>query len=408
MKNNKKKNRKNKKKNNFLDKVINIFFTKRYQVDFLDIVLFGVIVCVMSCFFTNLIIRVRLNENIKFNSIIGEKASDKLISVYNEIVNKYYEEIDEESLVQAGIDGMIKHLEDKYSIYIDTDNIVDQLDSTYDGIGVVTIENVVSEVYKDSSAYRAGVKSGDIIIGVNDKDISKDNYQELGTLLRENNGENKLKVKRNEEELVFDVVIEKITIPTVTYNQYKLENKRVGYIKISSMAKNTFEEFREALIELEKEELYGLIVDVRNNNGGYIDSAYNIASIFIDKRKNIYTLKSRNNEKTYVDETKEVRDYKVVVLINKSTASSAEILASSLKISYGAELVGYSTFGKGKVQTIKYFDDTALKYTSSEWLCADGTSIEGKGIEPDYKVENEIKDNVLIDLQFDKALSLFK
>lgn len=408
MRKNKKKNRKNQKKNSFLDKVINIFFTKRYQVDFLDIVLFGVIVCVMSCFFTNLIIRLKYNESIKFNSIIGESASDKFISVYNEIVNKYYEEIDEDSLVQAGIDGMIKHLEDKYSIYIDTDNIVDQLDSTYDGIGIVTIENVVSEVYKGSSAYRAGVEAGDIIIGVNDKVISKENYQELGVLLRENNGENELKVKRNEQELTFDVVIEKITIPTVNYDEYKLEDKRIGYIKISSMAKNTFEEFREALIELEKEELSGLIIDVRNNNGGYIDSAYNIASVFIDKGKNIYTLKSRNKEKTYVDETKENRKYKVVVLVNKSTASSAEILASSLKQSYGAILVGNSTFGKGKVQTIKYFDDTALKYTSSEWLCADGSSIDGNGIEPDYKVENEIKDNALIDLQFDKALSLFK
>ena len=407
MRKNKKKNRKNQKKNSFLDKVINIFFTKRYQVDFLDIVLFGVIVCVMSCFFTNLIIRLKYNESIKFNSIIGESASDKFISVYNEIINKYYEEIDEDGLVQAGIDGMIDHLEDKYSIYIDTDNIVDQLDSTYDGIGIVTIENVVSEVYKGSSAYRAGVQPGDIITGVNDKVISKENYHDLGTLLRENNGENKLKIKRDKEELVFDVVIEKITIPTVTYNEYDLEDKRIGYIKVGSMAKNTFEEFREALIELEKEELFGLIIDVRNNNGGYKDSAYNIASVFIDKGKNIYTLKSRNKEKTYVDETKEHRKYKVVVLVNKSTASSAEILASSLKQSYGALLVGHSTFGKGKVQTIKYFDDTALKYTSSEWLCADGSSIDGKGIEPDYKVENEIKDNVLIDLQFDKALSLF-
>lgn len=350
----------------------------------------------------------KYNSSIKYNSVIGEEASDKFISVYNEIVNKYYEDIDKNKLVQAGIDGMVEHLEDKYSIYVDTDNIVEQLDSTYDGIGIVTIENVVTEVYKESSAYRAGVKTGDVIIGVNDKIIDKNNYHELSVLLRENNGENKLKVLRNNEELIFDVTIEKIVIPTISMNEYNFDDKRIGYIKVTSMAKNTYEEFREALIELEKNEMNGLIIDLRNNNGGYIESAYNIAGIFVEKGKNIYSLKSKTNEKMYVDETKEKRDYKIIVLINKSTASSAEILASSLKQSYGAQLVGYTTFGKGKVQTIKYFDDTALKYTSSEWLCADGTSIDGVGIEPDYKIENEIKDNELIDLQFDKALSLFK
>ena len=407
MKKKKRKNRR-KKEQKYIDKVINSLFTKRYHMDFLDIMLFGVIVCLISCFFTSLIINVKYNKSIKFNSVIGDSASDKFIEVYNEIVNKYYEEIDEEELVQSAIDGMVDHLEDKYSIYVNTDGLVDQLDSTYDGIGVVTIENVVNEVYKNSSADKAGIKVGDVIIGVNDKVIDKKNYQELGTLLRENNGENKLKVLRGEEELVFDVIISKITIPTVIMDEFDLDGKTIGYIDVSSMAKNTYEEFREALIELEKKELKGLIIDLRNNNGGYINSAYNIASIFIEKGKSIYTLKSKDSEKKFVDETKESKKYKIVVLINKSTASSAEILASALKMSYGAELVGYSTFGKGKVQTIKYFDDTALKYTSSEWLCADGSSIDGKGIEPDYKIENEIKDNMLIDLQFDKALSLFK
>lgn len=407
MKKKKRKNRR-KKEQKYIDKVINSLFTKRYRMDFLDIMLFGVIVCLISCFFTSLIINVKYNKSIKFNSVIGDSASDKFIEVYNEIVNKYYEEIDEEELVQSAIDGMVDHLEDKYSIYVNTDGLVDQLDSTYDGIGVVTIENVVNEVYKNSSADKAGIKVGDVIIGVNDKVIDKKNYQELGTLLRENNGENKLKVLRGEEELVFDVIISKITIPTVIMDEFDLDGKTIGYIDVSSMAKNTYEEFREALIELEKKELKGLIIDLRNNNGGYINSAYNIASIFIEKGKSIYTLKSKDSEKKFVDETKESKKYKIVVLINKSTASSAEILASALKMSYGAELVGYSTFGKGKVQTIKYFDDTALKYTSSEWLCADGSSIDGKGIEPDYKIENEIKDNMLIDLQFDKALSLFK
>lgn len=405
---NKKNKIKNKNKFSLFEKFVDILFVKKYRMDFLDIILFGVVVCLMSCFFTALIIKTQYKNNIKFNSTVETSALDKLVDVYNEIVNKYYEEIDEAELVQTGIDAMVKHLEDKYSIYVDTNNLADQLNSTYDGIGVVTIENVVTEVYKDSSAYRAGVKAGDVIIGINDKKIDKTNYKNISVYLRENDGTNELKINRGNEEMSFVVTIEKITIPTVTFKEYELNNNLIGYVSITSMAKNTNEEFREALIELEKKELNGLIIDLRSNTGGYIESAYNIASIFIDKGKTIYSLKDREHEKKYLDETTENRNYKVVVLVNKATASSAEILASSLQISYGAELVGYTTYGKGKVQTIKYYDNTALKYTSSEWYCADGNSIDGKGIEPDYKVENIIKDNVLEDLQFDKALSLFE
>ena len=128
-----------------------------------------------------------------------------------------------------------------------------------------------------------------------------------------------------------------------------------------------------------------------------------------------HEMASKNNDtkfvkehyQTLLDETEKVKSYKVVVLVNKSTASSAEILAAALKDSYGADIVGNQTYGKGSVQTVKYYEDTAIKYTSAIWLRPNGESVDGVGITPDYDVSNVIKNNALEDKQFDKALQLF-
>ena len=119
-------------------------------------------------------------------------------------------------------------------------------------------------------------------------------------------------------------------------------------------------------------------------------------------------MKHKEDEETIKDNTDAHKGYKVVVLVNKSTASSAEILAASLKDSYGAVIVGNTTYGKGSVQTVKYYESTAIKYTSALWYRPNGESVDGVGINPDYEVDNKIVDNVLEDKQFDKALQLFK
>ena len=416
----KKKNKKSGKKKeikSFFKKRLSVFksffvkiFSKNFNFDVFDILIIIVASCSMAALVTGFVIRYRLEEKIKFNSVVTGDALDEFISVYNEVVNKYYEEVDKEELVDAAIDGMVEHLEDKYSIYVSNDDnsLSNELDSTYQGIGIVTIENVVYDVYKESSAYREGIKAGDIIVSVNGTPINKDNYQELSELLKENDGTNVLGVLRGNEELSFKVSIETITIPTVSAEVKDYVGKKIGYVDIDSFSKNTFEEFQNEMIKLEKEKINGLIIDLRNNNGGYIDSAVNIANVLLKEKSKIYTLVTKDKEEDIFDDTENCKEYKVVVLVNKSTASSAEILASALKDSYGASLVGNLTYGKGKVQTVKYYENTALKYTSAMWLRANGESVDGVGIEPDFVVDNVIKNNVLEDKQFDKALQLFK
>ena len=388
------------------NKIVGIL-TKEYNIGIIDILILLVVASIVSSTATGYVMNSEFEKNAKVNSVVYENALDKFISVYNEVVTKYYEEVDSNELIDAGIKGMIEYLKDKYAIYVDEEVLSSDLESTYEGIGVVTIENVVYEVYEDSSAYREGVKVGDIIVSVNGYSINKDNYHELSDKLKENDGVNEIGVLRGEEELSFKVTVETITIPTVSTNTYEVKGKKIGYVDIDSFAKNTYDEFDTKLSSLEKEGIDGLIIDLRNNSGGYVKSSFDIASDFIEKDKVIYSLKSKDEIEEVLDETEKVKSYKVVVLVNKSTASSAEILAAALKDSYGADIVGNQTYGKGSVQTVKYYEDTAIKYTSAIWLRPNGESVDGVGITPDYDVSNVIKNNALEDKQFDKALQLF-
>ena len=160
-------------------------------------------------------------------------------------------------------------------------------------------------------------------------------------------------------------------------------------------------------MELNKEkEIDSLIVDLRGNTGGYLNSASNIANIFLKKKQVIYSLESKDEVTTFKDETKQSLDYEVVVLVNQGSASASEVLAGALKDSYGATIVGMKTFGKGTVQTTKKYGGTMIKYTSAKWLRPNGECVDKVGIMPDYEVEVEIKDNVKYDKQLDKAIEL--
>ena len=149
-----------------------------------------------------------------------------------------------------------------------------------------------------------------------------------------------------------------------------------------------------------------MIIDLRGNNGGYLNISYEIAKMFISKDKLIYTLQQKGSSKEYKDDTDESRSYKIVVLVNATTASSAEILAAALHDSYGATLVGKTTYGKGKVQTIKYLEQTMVKYTSAIWIRPNGEGVDGVGIKPDYEVDVVYEKNNVLDKQYDKAIEL--
>ena len=161
----------------------------------------------------------------------------------------------------------------------------------------------------------------------------------------------------------------------------------------------------DALKELETKNITSLIVDVRNNAGGYLTSAEEVSSLFLKSGKVIYSLEANGSKMSYADKTEEHRTYPIVVLINGGSASAAEILAAALKDSYGAILVGTKSYGKGKVQQVMSLNNgDSVKYTSAKWLTPSNICIDGTGIMPDYVVEYDSESGH--DYQLEKAKEL--
>ncbi len=387
-------------------------FDGRFNLDILDILIIIVLTSILSCVLTGFVLNYQFKKSTALydKKLITDENVNKFLNTYSEIIDNYYEEVDEKAMMEAAISGMLTFLEDNYSIYLDkdeTDSLSEILDGSYEGIGIISVENVVYSVYKDSPAEKAGIKENDEIIKVNGENIDKTNFEQISVLIEKNDKDkNEIVVKRDGKELTFYVEKANVNVPVTNSDVIKSKGNKIGYLSLSAFSSHSFEEFQDKLLELEDDKIDSLIIDLRNNTGGYLKSAYNIASLFIPKGKVIYSLESKNKITTEKDDTDDKREYKIVVLVNGSTASAAEILTAALHDSYGATVVGNVTFGKGKVQTMVYYEDTMMKYTSAKWLRPNGECIDEIGITPDYEVNLEYKDNTIYDKQLDKAISL--
>lgn len=384
----------------------------KFSLDILDLLIVVVLTAIVSCVFTGFILNMQYKKNFNFidTEVIADENVKEFLETYSEIVDNFYEEVDKTKMIEAALEGMLVFLEDNYSIYLDknaTDSLSESLDGSYEGIGIVAMGNMVYQVYEGSPAYKAGIKANDELVKINDTDITLENYELIADLLHKDK-ENVIVVKRDEKELTFKVKMSEVEIPSVSSDIITSQDKSksIGYLSLNSFSSHSFEDFQDEILDLEKKEIDSLIIDLRDNTGGYLAAVTDIASLFLEKGEVIYSLENKNKIKVYKDETKDSRDYKIVILVNSNTASAAEILASSLKDSYGATIVGKTTFGKGKVQTMKYYEDTMIKYTSAKWLRPNGECIDEVGIVPDYDVDLQYGDNIIYDLQLDKAIEL--
>lgn len=322
--------------------------------------------------------------------VISSNELIKLESSYNKIKNEYYSDINKEELENAAIDGMMKYLNEKYSLFMDqeeTSSLNDKLDGNYDGIGIeIGIKDkkvMILNVYENTPASEAGLKINDELVQVEDLIIDESTALSDITNLIKNKKSVKLSVKRDNEVKEFNIDIKKIEKLVVTEEVFEKNNKKVGYIYLSTFSENAGTQVKEALKKLDNENIDSLIFDVRSNTGGYLTSVTEILNMFLKKGHLMYSLEEKNKKQMYYDTTKEEYDKDVVVLIDRKTASASEILASSLKESYGATIVGTTSYGKGKVQsTYKLSKDTMLKYTTAKWYTPNGNSIDEVGITP--------------------------
>jgi len=356
----------------------------------------------------------------KFNSGLVSTTNNKyvneFIKAYNDVVSNYYEDIDEDKMIDAAINGMMGYLGDDYTTYLDntdTNDLITQLAGEYKGIGIAINNStkIITEVFEDTPAAEAGIMSGDIIITVDGENVENLTASETVKIIKEKKNDFVLELKRGDEIIQANLKNKSIISPSINYNI--IDNTKAGYLHIETFSNTLEEQVKKALNKMETAGMESLIIDLRNNTGGYLEAANKVTSIFTEKGKRIYSLEYKNEVTHFNDETDEKRNYEIVLLINKNTASAAEVMASALKDSYGARIIGETSFGKGKVQqTMKLEDGSMVKYTSAYWLTPRGTCIDKKGIIPDYSVDNEeIKDEdgntiEIIDTQLEKAISV--
>ena len=349
-------------------------------------------------------------DKINFTPTTNKSEFDEFYKHYNKIINGYVEEVDKNKLIDAAIAGMYDYLGDDYSMYLneeDTTDLEEQLHGEYTGIGIeittlfddennATIK--INKVFDNSPAQRAGLKAGDIITKVDGK-VMLDASEVANTIKRGNKDSYEVTYIRDGKESTLTLTRKKVFINSVTSETYG----NVGYLKIDTFSATTKDQIKKELNKYGKN-VNSIVIDLRNNTGGYLDTAYSVSNLFLPKGAVVYQLKDRQGKITSfkADDGVYRKFNKIVVLINESSASASEILALALKESANATIVGVTSYGKGTVQeTDSLKSGSMIKYTTSYWLSPKGNSINKKGIKPDIEVTD-------IEKQKDEAIKAAK
>lgn len=347
-------------------------------------------------------------DKISAKKVANNKETSEIIEHYNYIMNNYIGEVDENTLIDAAINGMYGCLSDEYTTYIDkdsTNSLQEQLGGKYTGVGIeITMQEskiVINRVFSDSPAYEAGLKKGDILTKLDGVDLSDKDSLYVSTNIKDNKEKDTFEITylRDGKEYKTTLTKKLVSIDSVESE----EHGSVGYLKISTFSSVTAEQVEDKLNKFSSN-IKSIVIDLRDNTGGYLAAAYDISDLFVEKGKNIYQIKDRDEKiSSHAASRNVVRKFnKIVVLVNENSASASEVVTLALKESANAIVVGAKTFGKGTVQETKTLKSGAMvKYTSAYWLSPNGNSINKIGITPDIKVEETEK-------QFDEAIKAAK
>ncbi|MGY4688962.1 S41 family peptidase [Salibacterium sp. K-3] len=324
---------------------------------------------------------------------------EKLKQVYQTIEEEYIKDVDEEALWEGALKGMVDELDDPHSAYMDEETasqFSQSLESSFEGIGaeVSMVDDTVTIVspFGGSPAEEAGLQPNDQILEVNGESTEGDTLNETVLKIRGEKGTTvTLTIQRqgSSEPFKVDVVRDEIPIETVTSDTIEQNGQTIGLLELTSFSENTAQEFEEQLTALEKEGIDGLLIDVRGNPGGYLNSVEDIGDLVIPGDEPIVQIEDPNGETTRsISTLEEKKDYPIIGLIDEGSVSASEILASALKEAGEYELVGQTTYGKGTVQQTKRLGDgSQLKLSMFKWLTSDGNWINEKGVKPTVEVK---------------------
>jgi len=344
---------------------------------------------------------------------------------YHKLQEKFVDKgkFDNQKILYGAISGMVKSLGDPYTVFFSPEEnkrFEEDVKGVFEGVGMeIGIKKGQLQVIaplEGTPAQRAGFRSGDKIIKINDTETSNLTIDEAVNLIRGPKGTQvTLTIFREEwgKTKEIKIVRDVIEVPSLKWEIKEINGQKIAYIQLYQFSENASFDFRKAAIEiLEKSPVQKIILDLRNNPGGYLEVAQQIAGWFLEKGK-IVVLEDfgQGNKQEYKAQGPGTfSDYKIVVLINQGSASASEILAGALRDNRGILLIGEKSFGKGSVQEVEKLEEgSSLKITVAKWLTPKGQLITDVGLEPDIKVEMTEKDyEEEKDPQLDKAIEIIK
>lgn len=357
----------------------------------------------ITMFITFMITSISLYTYFLKNPLLISSSSSETNSIattlkkYKEIIDKYYlGEVDESKLEEGAIKGYIEGLGDPYTEYISKEDMESYLDDTmgnFVGIGIYMIKNTqydriqVLSTIKGSPAEKAGIQAGDLIIAVDGVDYKADDMTMAANNIKGEEGTKvTIELLRGTENIKYELTRKKVKVNQV---EGKVISNNMGYIKFTSFDETTADDFKAKFEELNKQGIKALIIDLRNNGGGIVEEALEIADYVADKDSVLlYEVDKNNNETVKKSKNDPIINMPIVILTNENTASASEILAGALKDLGKAKIVGTTTYGKGVIQQIlKLSDGSGLKITIEEYQTPNRNKIHQIGIKPDEEVE---------------------
>ncbi len=358
----------------------------------------------MACsIFMYAYIKIGVNQNriVFANGEVSEltEFEGKLTTILKYIEDYYYEDYDLENLYINALKGAVSGLGDKYSAYYTEDDytsIIESTDGRFYGIGVYVSMNkeatypVVSSVIKGGPAEESGIMAGDTIVEVNGKSIYKMDLDSAVALIKGEEGTNvTLTIAREGEEdyISIDVTRNKVEVITV---EYEMLEDNIGYIQVSQFDGVTTKQFNRAVDELTEDGMEALVIDLRNNPGGYLGTATTMLDKILPENKLlVYTEDKNGKREEYYSEDSDTVEVPIAIIMNSSSASASEVFAGCLKDYDKAVIVGEQSFGKGIVQSLYSFaDKTGIKLTTAAYYSPYGYNIHGTGITPDVPAED--------------------
>lgn len=340
---------------------------------------------------------------------IGSEVEGKLNAIDSVLESFYFGDVDDETAKDNIYKAYLSSYGDKYTMYYTADEYKALKESTngkFYGIGAVCQLSgeggvLLVDVYDNGAGYQAGLRSGDRVVNVDGRDITDMELSSAVALIKGDKGTSvTLEVIRGTERLTFSAVRDAVEAKTVSYT---LLDNNIGYLSISQFEEVTTKQFKAAVEDLQSQGMKGLVIDIRNNPGGLLDTVIGMLKYMLPDGLIVYTEDKQGNRKEYKGQDNDEFNLPLAVIVNGNSASASEIFAGAIQDYGKGTIIGTQTYGKGIVQTVKPLTDgSAIKFTIAKYFTPKGQDIHGKGVTPDMVVEYDTDADV--DTQLDAAI----